>query len=199
MRYAAADNTRNACVSTESENLAAAVAALRAGGIVLHPTEAVWGLACDPFGQAAVARVFALKQRPSEKGLILVADDPDRLAPLLADVPAEKMRAARATWPGPHTWVIPAGPRCPSWLSGERGSLAVRVSAHPLVRALAAAFGGPLVSTSANRSGEPAPRCLHEVDPAIRAAVDAMVEGETGGLDRPTPVRDILTGEVFRD
>lgn len=176
-----------------------AVAALRAGGVVLHPTEAVWGLACDPFDAAAVATVYALKDRPAGKGLILVADEFSRLAPLLAPVPDDRMRAAAASWPGPHTWIFPVSDRCPSWLAGERASLAVRVSAHPLVRALSSAFAGPLVSTSANRSGRPAPRTLDEVDARLRVGVAATLPGPTSHLDRPTPIRDVMTGEFLRD
>lgn len=184
---------------TDAAEIEAAVRALRAGGIVLHPTEAVWGLACDPYDPEAVAGVFTLKQRLPDKGLILVADRFDKLAPLLAPVPDAKMRAAQATWPGPHTWVFPVAPDCPDWLSGGRGTLAIRVSAHPVVQALSAAFGGPLVSTSANRSGRPPPKTLADVDAGLRTTVAVTVTGETGALDRPTPVRDILTGEIFRE
>lgn len=180
-------------------DLDAAVAALRDGGIVLHPAEAVWGLACDAHDAGAVAAVYALKQRPAGKGLILVADGFHRLAPLLAPVPDDRMRAVAASWPGPHTWVFPASRDCPPWLAGERGSLAVRVTAHAPLRALCAAFAGPLVSTSANRSGQPAPRTLEEVDAAVRAGVAAILPGTTAGLDRPTPVRDVLTGETLRE
>src|SRR5690606_28026756 len=109
-----------------------AVAALRAGGIVPHPPQAARGLARDPFTAAAVAAVYALEQGQAGKGLILVADDFSRLAPLLAPVPDGKMRAVAATWPGPHTWIFPVSEQCPPWLAGERASLAVRVSADPL-------------------------------------------------------------------
>jgi L-threonylcarbamoyladenylate synthase len=167
--------------------------------VVLHPAEAVWGLACDPRQPAAVAAVYALKQRPAGKGLILVSDGFDRLAPLLAPVPAARLRAALATWPGPRTWVFPAAAGCPDWLAGERGSLAIRVSAHEPVRALVAAAGTVLVSTSANTSGRPAPAQLDQVEPAIRAGVQAVAPGATGVLDRPTPIHDVLTGELLRD
>lgn len=180
-------------------DLAAAAGVLRAGGVVLHPAEAVWGLACDPRLEAAVAGVYALKQRPGGKGLILVSDAFDRLAPLLAPVPAARLRAALATWPGPHTWVFPAAAGCPAWLAGERGSLAIRVSAHAPIRALVAAAGTVLVSTSANTSGRPPPARLDQVEPAIRAGVQAIAPGATGTLDRPTPIRDVMTGELLRD
>lgn len=179
-------------------DLAQAVAVLRSGGLVLHPAEAVWGLACDPFNAAAVAAVAALKQRPHGKGLILVAGCFQSLAPLLAEVPADRRQAALATWPGPHTWVWPAAASAPPWLVGGRGSLAVRVSAHPPLAALAAAFGAPLVSTSANTSGQPAPQQLEEVEPAIRAGVQHVLAGATAGGQRPTTIRDVLSGQVLR-
>ena len=166
--------------------------------VVLHPTEAVWGLAADAMNPDAVAAVQALKGRPADKGFILVADEFSRLAPLLAPVPDDRMRAALATWPGPHTWVIPAAPDAPAWLVGERHTLAVRVSAHPIVRALGAALAGPVLSTSANPAGAPPPRTLEQVDPDLRCRVAVVVAGATGGLDRPTAIRDILTGEHLR-
>ncbi len=179
--------------------LSKAIVALRDGGVVLHPTEAVWGLAAAAADEQAVERIYALKNRPSGKGLIVIADTHDALQPLLGRVPGDRMRAALATWPGPHTWVFPAAATCPRWLAGERGSIAVRVSAHPLTRALCGAFGGALVSTSANRSGDPPPRSLAEVDPGLRERVAATLDGDTDGLGRPTPVRDVLTGDFFRD
>lgn len=177
----------------------AAVAALRAGGVVLHPTEAVWGLACDALNPAAVAAVYALKRRPAGKGLILVAADFEMLRPLLAPVPEARMRAALATWPGPHTWIVPAADDAPTWLCGARGTLAVRVSAHPLVQALSRGLPGVLVSTSANLSEQPSPRMLDEVDEAIRTGVAAIIGGATGGLERPTPIKNLLTGDIVRD
>lgn len=186
-------------VANEPPELAAAAEAVRAGGVVLHPAEAVWGLACDPGCAPAVAAVYALKQRPGGKGLILVSDSFERLAPLLAPVPAARLRAALSTWPGPRTWVFPAAAGCPDWLAGERGSLAIRVSAHEPLRALVAAAGTALVSTSANTSGRPPPARLDQVEPAIRAGVQAIAPGATGDLDRPTPIHDVLTGELLRD
>jgi L-threonylcarbamoyladenylate synthase len=186
-------------VASQPAALAAAAQAVRAGGVVLHPAEAVWGLACDPASASAVAAVYALKQRPSGKGLILVSDDFDRLAPLLAPVPTARLRAALATWPGPRTWVFPAAAGCPDWLAGERGSLAIRVSAHPPLRALVAAAGTALVSTSANTSGRPPPARLDQVEPAILAGVQAVAPGATGTLERPTPIHDVMTGELLRD
>ena len=179
---------------------AAAAAAMRAGGVVAYPTEGVWGLGCDPFDEAAVLRLLALKQRSVDKGLILVAADVaqfDGLAGWEA-LPPGRFDEIAASWPGPNTWIVPATARVPRWITGAHAGVAMRASAHPVVAALCRAFGDAIVSTSANPAGAPAPRRLAELDPALRAAVDGVVEGETGGRDRPSDIRDALTGALLR-
>lgn len=185
---------------TDALDLAAAVDRLRAGGVIAYPTEGVWGLGCDPFDEAAVHRLLEIKQRPVEKGMILIAGDPAQLDGIVdwAGLPAERTAAVRATWPGAHTWVVPALPRVPRWIAGTHDSVAVRVSAHPAVVALCAAFGGALVSTSANFAGAPAVRVRDHLDPVLLARLDGVLVGETGGLDRPTPIRDARSGESLR-
>ncbi len=178
----------------------AAADALMRGGVIAYPTEAVWGLGCDPRNEAAVLRLLALKQREVEKGLILVAADIAQLAPFvdLAALDAPQRDAVLATWPGPHTWIVPAAADAPRWITGDHDGIAVRVSAHPVVTALCDAFGGALVSTSANPAGAPPPRTLDTFDDALLAGIDAIVPGDTGGLDRPTEIRDARTGEALR-
>lgn len=185
---------------TARSTLAETVAALRAGGVVAYPTEAVWGLGCDPRDEAATLRLLALKVREVEKGLILIAADEAQLAPFvdMDALDATQRDAVRASWPGPHTWIVPASATAPRWITGAHDGIAVRVSAHPPVIDLCSAFGGALVSTSANRAGEPAAHAIGELDPAIVAGVDAVLEGETGALQRPTEIRDARTGAVLR-
>src|SRR5690606_21180326 len=179
---------------------AAAAALLRDGGVLAYPTEAVWGLGCDPENEAAVQRLPALKQRAVDKGLIRVAADCDSLRPSLdrPSLPPLRLAAVQAHWPGAHTWVMPASARAPRWITGAHDGIAVRVSAHPDVAALCRAFAGALVSTSANRSGLPPARTRAELDPVLMAAVDGLLAGETGGLDQPTPIRMALDGRVLR-
>jgi len=178
----------------------AAAAALRAGGIVAHPAEAVWGLACDPTNEAAVLRLLALKRRGVDKGLILVAGSIGQLDAFVDwDAMPDSARAqVLAAWPGPNTWIVPATAAAPAWIRGVHAGVAVRVSAHPPVVALCAAFGGATVSTSANHAGARPPRGIADLDPAILDAVDAVLDGDTGGLDRPTGIRDALTGAAVR-
>ena len=171
------------------------------GGVVIaYPTEAVWGLGCDPRDEPAVLRLLALKQREVDKGLILIAADEAQLTPYIdMTVLHETQRdAVRASWPGPHTWIVPASTDAPAWITGAHSGIAVRVSAHPTVIALCNAFGGALVSTSANRAGEPAASSCDALDPAVVAGVDAVTVGETGGLLRPTAIRDARSGDMLR-
>lgn len=178
----------------------AAARILQNGGVIAYPTEAVWGLGCDPRDEAATLRLLAIKQREVAKGLILIAADEAQLAPFVDfESLAESQRAAvRMTWPGPNTWIVPASKGAPRWITGEHEGIAVRVTAHPGVIALCRAFGGAIVSTSANRAGMPAATTFGDLDPAVVASVDAVLQGETGGLDRPSAIRDARSGAVLR-
>ena len=177
-----------------------AATVLHAGGVVAYPTEAVWGLGCNPFDEAAVLRLLAIKRRPVDKGLILIAASVAQLDGL-ADwdaLPRDRRDDVLATWPGPHTWIVPATPRVPRWITGAHDGVAVRVSAHPVVVALCESFGGALVSTSANPAAAPPPRTVAEIDSSLLAAIDGCVAGDTGDLPRPTPIRDARSGAELR-
>lgn len=180
-------------------DIAATVAALRAGGVVAYPTEAVWGLGCDPFDETAVRRLLTIKQRPVDKGLILVAASVAQLDGL-ADweaLPAARRKAVLDSWPGPNTWVIPVTAQVPRWITGDHDGVALRVSAHPVVVALCSAFG-PITSTSANLAGAPPARRRAELDPRLVGMLDATCAGETGDLASPTRIRDARSGEILR-
>lgn len=179
------------------EQLQAAVQSLRAAEVIAYPTEAVWGLGCDPFNEVAVHRLLDLKQRREDKGLIIIAADVAQLEPWLSELsPAQKARVT-ASWPGPYTWIVPAG-AAPRWLRGEHASLAVRVSAHAGVQALCRAWGGPLVSTSANRSGEPPLADAAALRQAFGAALAYILPGALGGDVKPSEIRDAVSGVVLR-
>lgn len=177
----------------------AALAALRRGGIVAYPTEAVYGLGCDPANAAAVARVLELKQRPRSKGLILIAADEAALQPWLAPIDAATAARIRPAWPGATTWLLPAANDCPAILRGEHETLAVRVTAHPPAAALCRAWGGALVSTSANRSGGDPVRDADAARQLFGTDIDAVVEGAVGASERPTTIRDARTGRTLRE
>ncbi|MEH2922861.1 L-threonylcarbamoyladenylate synthase type 1 TsaC [Samsonia erythrinae] len=167
--------------------------------VIAYPTEAVFGLGCDPDSEVAVNRLLALKQRPWQKGLILIAADFSQLTPYIDDdaLSDEQKATMFSTWPGPVTWVLPAKPTTPQWLTGQFSSLAVRVSDHPLVIALCQRYGKPLVSTSANLSGQPPGRSVQDVFQQFGDRFPVL-RGDVGGRTNPSEIRDVLTGELIR-
>lgn len=179
-------------------HIARAVRALDDGGVIAYPTEAVWGLGCDPLDEAAVLRLLALKQRDWRKGMILVAADMVQLAPYLHGLDAQQQQTLRDSWPGPTTWLVPNNGMAPDWITGGRDTLAVRVSNHPLVTALCRAFGGPVVSTSANPAGNRPARSALTVRRYFLTQLDDILPGAVGGQRQPTQIRNLLTGETVR-
>lgn len=168
------------------------------GGVIAYPTEAVYGLGCDPRDEAAVRRILELKVRPASAGLILIADELERFEPFIGSVSAAERERALAAWPGPVTWLFPRAANVPDWLAGSHPTIAIRVTDHPGCRALCAAFGGPIVSTSANPRDEAPARSAAEVGRYFPAGLCGIVEGELGGGDQPSQIRDLATGRVLR-
>lgn len=175
------------------------IALLKQQHVIAYPTEAVFGVGCDPDSETAVNRLLALKQRPVEKGLILIAANFEQLKPYIDDSMLGEVQRSTvfACWPGPVTFVFPARPSTPRWLTGHFDSLAVRVTDHPLVVQLCEAWGKPLVSTSANLTGLPPCRSVDEVFAQFGHDFPVLA-GETGGRENPSEIRDALTGKLFR-
>ena len=175
-----------------------AVMTLRDGGIVAYPTESVYGIGCDPWDFAGVARVFEVKRRASRKRCIIIAAhsrDLDRLV----DVYAPRFsKFASRYWPGPVTLVAPARAGAPPWLVDAEGTLATRVTRHPVARGLCASHRGPLVSTSANRAGRPPARNVLRVRCEFGTEIDCYVAGRVGGLKSPTRIIDTRDGRILR-
>jgi L-threonylcarbamoyladenylate synthase len=172
---------------------------LQQEGVIAYPTEAVFGLGCDPDSEKAVNALLALKQRPWQKGLILIAANYEQLKPYVDDSMLSEVQRETifSCWPGPVTWVIPARPETPRWLTGSFDSLAVRVSDHPLVQQLCLQYGKPLVSTSANLSGHEPCRTDEEVRIQFGPSLPVLL-GRVGGRLNPSEIRDALTGKQFR-
>ena len=176
-----------------------AVRCINNGGVIAYPTEAVWGLGCDPYNRQAVQRLLELKRRPEHKGLILVAADESQIEPLLSPLNAEQRQCLSDTWPGPNTWLLPdPGNLIPSWVKGSHSQVAVRVSAHPLVQALCREYGGPLISTSANRSTAEPARSKLKVSTYFGSSLDFILTGQLGGSNRPSIIRDIVDMKTIR-
>jgi L-threonylcarbamoyladenylate synthase len=165
--------------------------------VIAYPTEAVYGIGCDPWNEDAVATVLELKQRPWHKGLILVASNFNQLQEFIQPVSATLLAELQQTWPGPVTWVLPVRDNVPAWITGEHDTIAVRVSAHPLVQQLCDAFGGAIVSTSANLSGLKPARTAYQVRWQL-PEVDFVFAGNVGGADKPSQIRDGKSGAILR-
>ncbi|WAK01681.1 Sua5/YciO/YrdC/YwlC family protein [Methylobacter sp. YRD-M1] len=174
-----------------------AVRHIKAGEVIAYPTEAVYGLGCDPLNEDAVLSLLDIKLRPVDKGLILIASSLQQLQPYLILNQAMIGRIT-PTWPGPVTWVIPAQPWVPVWLTGAHESLAVRVTDHPVARRLCACYGGPIVSTSANASTRPAIRQARKLVQAFSGSGVFLLHGPTGGLKQETAIYDAVSGNRLR-
>lgn len=178
-----------------------AVAALQAGEVIAYPTEAVWGVGCDPWNEQAVLALLRLKQRAVEKGVILIASDIEQVEPYLEQLTAEQREMVIASWSDgvtqASTWLVPLTADIPKWISGEHSQVAIRVTKHKQTQALCRVFGRPIVSTSANPSGE-----VSALDSAmVRNYFGDQVfvlEGATGGAKQPSVIRDVVTGMVLR-
>lgn len=176
-----------------------AVRTLNSGGAIAYPTEAVWGLGCDPWDEEAVERILELKQRPVHKGLILVAGSTDQVMPLLDPLDGALRERALGCWPGPVTCLIPDPlKQTPEWIRGQHSSVAVRVSDHPLVRRLCEAFGGPLVSTSCNPAGRASARTPWQVRRYFSDELDYILPGDLGRERRPSRIIDLASGRQLR-
>lgn len=178
-------------------HLKQAIYCLHQNGIIAYPTEAVYGLGCDPYNERAVKRLLALKHRRWQKGLILIAAHYTQLTPFLEPLTTLLQQRLHATWPGPTTWLLPAKPKVPQWLRGQSPYLAVRVTAHPIAKALCQLYGRALVSTSANRGGQLPAKTAFQVRCRL-PAVDYIVPGQIGNQLRPTEIRHGLTNTVIR-
>jgi len=182
--------------AAERWHLTQATRVLRRGGVVLHATEGVWGLACDPFDPLAVAAILHLKGRSIDKGLIVIGADVETFSEELVELSDAQLSELRTSWPGPVTWVLPTK-RFPFWVTGGGSSVAARVPAHDQARALCSAFAGPLVSTSANLSGRPPSRSGLKAVSIFKNDVDYVLPGEISGFSGPSEIRS-LHGELIR-
>ena len=170
---------------------------LMAGGVVAHACEGVWGLACDAYSFASVQRILELKRRPIRNGLILIGGQAAEFSAELAGLNEEQREKVVNSWPGPETWIMETH-RFPAWITGGRGTVAVRVPGHEQAREMARRFGGPLVSTSANRSGEEPKTRQDDVGKGFGSLVDYVLPGSTSTSLGPSRIRVAATGEVLR-
>jgi L-threonylcarbamoyladenylate synthase len=183
-----------------SPSLTIASQIMHQGGVIAYPTEAVWGLGCDPFDAQAVNTLLSLKKRSPDKGLILIGSDIEQFSFILKDLKISQIDTMQKTWPGPVTWIVPINEYIPYWISGNHQGVAIRVSNHPIVKSLCDIYGGPIVSTSANTQGHRAAKSKWQVKRYFKnnADLDFITQGVVGKRDKPSHIFDLLTQAVIR-
>ena len=175
-------------MANEIAGLDDAVAALRAGELVVYPTETFYGIAADPFSEPALEKLFAIKGRDPNKPIALIAADSEMAFEVANEVPTVARKLAVAFWPGPLTIVVPARPDFAPQLVGPGGGIGVRVSPHPVARALSEQLGHPITATSANLSGDPPAVTLDAARKSLRNKVKVFLEGGTLTGSAPSTV-----------
>jgi len=170
---------------------------LRDSGIVAYPTEGVYGLGCLPEDRASVQRILSIKGRSASAGLILIAPEYELLEEWINPTQAERI-SLDTTFLHPVTWIVTAAPHTPTWLTGGRHTLAVRLSSHPIVQSLCNSVHSALISTSANRSGHRAAKSALEVRYWLGNSLDYVVSGQLGGYPGPSEIRSASSNHVIR-
>ena len=167
---------------------------LKSGKTIAYPTEGVWGLGCDPRNPNAIENLLSLKARSSEKGLILIASKFEHFLEF-SHVEDHKDKLL-SKWPGPHTWLVPSKEKLSPLIKGKNEKVALRLSNHKNVCNLCDAFGDPIVSTSANKEGQPTlsgPKEILECFPEVK-----VLDGKLGGLEKPSTIQDVVTDIILR-
>lgn len=175
-----------------------AIEVLDRGGVIAYPTEAVYGLGCRADNRTATERICELKDRQVDQGVIVLIRDLEQLGDWIEPISDKQREKLATTWPGPVTWLIPATEHCPAWLKGKHPSLAVRQSAHPLCKQICAALDVPLVSTSANRSGQAPATSAEEADKIFGDEVDLIIDAPLGDAEKPSAIFDLRSGDKLR-
>ena len=177
---------------------ASAVACLRAGEVIAYPTEAVYGLGCDPRNEAAVRNILTLKGRPESAGFVLIASNLQQIKPWIADTPPELLERAMQSWPGPVTWLFPRAEHVPDFVAGNHKTIAIRLTAHTASRALCESFGSALISSSANHSSKEPARSQDEVNAYFAGQIAGTLAGPLGAGNKPSEIRDLVSGAIIR-
>ncbi len=175
------------------EDLHQALKVLRQGGVVLYPTDTVWGLGCDATNGSAVARIQAIKKRSDAKSMLVLLENPNLLSQYVAEIPEIAWDLIELA-DSPLTIVYPGGRNLASNLLAADGTIGIRITREPFVCSLIRGLRKPLVSTSANISGERAPESFQDITPAIRKSVDYIVRHRQGEIFKGKPSGIIRLG-----
>lgn len=175
-----------------------AVQVVKDGGLIVYPTEAVYGLGGDYRQADTVEKILHLKQRRTDQGLILVAGHIQYLLPLIRPDSSRDLAMALKTWPGHHTWVFPASNLVPVGVKGPDNTVAVRLSDHPVVKALSAGLERAVISTSANIRGQKTAQDIEHIKQQWAQQVDYFLDLPLGKQTQPSAIHLAVDGRIIR-
>ena len=179
--------------------IAEALEVLKSGGVILYPTDTVWGIGCDATNDKAVEKVFDIKHRPSSKSLVLLASDLDMVARYIREIPSIAIDLVEVN-DEPMTIIYPGAQFLSPAVCAEDGSVGIRIPyGNPICKEMVYRFRKPVVSTSANISGEPAPLLFSDISEEIKSAVDYIIPKsfDTESTGKPSQIIKLgLRGEV---
>lgn len=167
-------------------------------GVIAYPTEAVYGFGCHPESDIALSRILKIKQRPWQKGMLLVASNIDQVIPYISIAGLSQLSCLKEHREYPVTWLLPVDSHVSPLLTGTHKKIAVRISSHPIVKALCDTADSAIVSTSANRAGIEPALYAHQVRSQFQLELDQVVAGNVGGFSKPSAIIDAETQTVIR-
>lgn len=183
---------------TDQASINHAIHILQQGGIIAYPTEAVFGLGCLANKPQSIEKLLKLKQRPIDKGLILLAAEFSQFKDYIELLDDSVLHKIQSSWPGPTTWVVPARPETSPLIRGKFNSIAIRISAHPIVQALCRQCQSPIISTSANMSGQNMTYNTAQVRLQFKEQLDYILEGALGDSHKPSIIKDAISNKIIR-
>ncbi len=178
-------------------DLSIAVEALKSGGVIAYPTESCFGLGCDPTKPEAIKKIISIKQRSADKGLILIAANTLQATEYVT-IEGSQKQSITESWPGPNTWLLAPKESAHPLLRGEFPLQAMRVTAHDIANQLCDAFGGAIVSTSANLASQAMLTHIDDVSHYFGDQLDVILDAPIGNDTSPSTIRNGLTGEILR-
>jgi L-threonylcarbamoyladenylate synthase len=168
------------------DEVAKALKVIQEGGIILYPTDTIWGIGCDATNTAAIKKIYALKQRDETKSMIILLDTENKLESYISEVNPLAYDLIEYT-ENPLTLVMPGAKNISPALISSDGSIGIRISKHPFCQQLIHRFRKPIVSTSANISGKPSPQYFSQIEPEIIYGVDYVVDIDQHDMEIKTP------------
>ncbi|CAG0911640.1 unnamed protein product, partial [Cyprideis torosa] len=172
---------------------------LRRGGVIAYPSESVFGIGCLPDQPKAVKRLLSIKRRSAEKGLILLGGSLAQLAPWIFPLDAEQTATISQPRDRATTWVVPARETTPAYLTGNRNTIAIRLTQHPLIQTLCETCNSAIISTSANLTGAAPAQRAQDIDVRLMNKIDLIIDQPCLGEPFPSQIIDLNTGTILRD